>query len=118
MSSKKKRRQVTLVKDSFGMEEENLFEKLHKVFEELSKEFGGKSVVEITEVFMKASGDIRRVRDYLEGKRIIDWTYLEDIALSQPETSTEYRCLVTTKGKEEVERRKRFLLNLGNGCGQ
>jgi hypothetical protein len=117
MASKKKRRQVTLVKDSFGMEEESLFEKLHRVFEELSKEFGGKTVVDITDVFMRVSGDVRRVREYLEGKRVVEWTYLEDIALSQPESSTEYRCLVTTKGKEEVERRKRFLLNVGNGCG-
>jgi len=27
------------------------------------------------------SGDVRRVRDYLEGKRVVEWTYLEDIAL-------------------------------------
>lgn len=53
------------------------------------------------------------MRDYLEGKRVIEWTYLEEIALSMPENSTEYRCLLTTKGKDEIEKRKRFLLNSG-----
>jgi hypothetical protein len=41
---------------------------------------------------------------------VAEWTYLEDLALSHPESSTEYRCLVTTKGREEVEKRKRFLM--------
>lgn len=62
---------------------------------------------------MRVSGDLQAVREYLQGKRVVEWQYLEDIALSQPETSTEYRCLVTTKGKDEIEKRKRFLLNTG-----
>ena len=28
-----------------------------------------------------------------------------------PENSTEYRCLVATKGKDEIEKRKKFLIN-------
>ena len=108
--SKKKRRHVTLIKDSFGAEEENLFKKLHCAFQELSEEFEGKSIYEIIDVFIKVSGDLQSVRDYLEGKRVVEWTYLEDIALSTPEASTEYRCLVQTKGKDEIEKRKKFLL--------
>jgi hypothetical protein len=62
---------------------------------------------------MKVSGDVQAVRDYLEGKRVVEWTYLEDIALSLPEVSTEYRCLLTTKGRDEIEKRKQFLLSTG-----
>ena len=31
---------------------------------------------------MRVSGDIQAVKDYLQGKRVVEWTYLEDIALS------------------------------------
>jgi len=77
----------------------------------LADEFGGKTIHEILEIFVKVSGDLQAVRDYLEGKRVIEWTSLEDIALSMPENSTEYRCLVATKGKDEIEKRKKFLIN-------
>jgi len=113
--SKKRRRQVTLVKDSFGAEEEGMFQKLHAAFSQLSEEFGGKTFFEITDVFMRVSGDMQAVRDHLQGKRVVEWQYLEDIALAQPEASTEFRCLLTTKGKEEIEKRKRFLLSAA-GC--
>jgi hypothetical protein len=63
------------------------------------------------------SGDLGAVRDYLEGKRVIEWTYLEDIALSMAENSTEYRCLLQIKGRDEIEKRKKFLLNTGGLIG-
>ena len=59
---------------------------------------------------MKISEDIQAVKDYLEGKPVIQWTYLEDQALGQPDNSNEYRLLLTTKGKDEIEKRKWFLL--------
>ena len=77
----------------------------------MSDKYEGKSIYEIVDIFIKVSGDLESVRDYLEGKRVIEWTYLEDIALATPEGSTEYRCLVQTKGKDEIEKRKRFLLH-------
>ncbi|CDW86198.1 UNKNOWN [Stylonychia lemnae] len=111
VQNKKKRRQISLIKDSFGQEEEVLFQRLNQAFASLANEFEGRSIFEITEIFMRVSGDLQAVRDYLQGKRVVEWQYLEDIGLSQPETSTEYRCLITTKGREEVEKRKRFLLS-------
>lgn len=62
---------------------------------------------------MRVNGDIKAVRDYLEGKRVAYWSYLDDVGLSLPESSTEFRCLVTTKGRDEIEKRKRFLLDTG-----
>lgn len=52
------------------------------------------------------------MRDYLAGNKVTQWSYLEDIALSMPENSSDYRCLVSTKGREEIEKRKYFLLRV------
>ncbi len=82
VQSKKKRRQITLIKDSFGVDEEGIFQRLHSVFTQLSEEFGGKTIFEITDIFMRVSGDLQAVRDYLQGKRVVEWQYLEDLALS------------------------------------
>jgi hypothetical protein len=97
----------------------------------------GKTIFEITDVFMKVSGDMDALRHILkrqndmeakEGKDAdgadgdgadkekeleplpCEWNYIEDIALSMPENSAEYRDLLTKKGKEEIEKRKVFLL--------
>jgi len=37
---------------------------------------------------------------------------LEDISLSMPENSNEYRLLVSAKGREEIEKRRFFLLRV------
>lgn len=60
---------------------------------------------------MKVSGDVNAVREHLQGRRVIEWSYLEDIALSMAETSSEFRCLLTTKGRDAIEKRKGFLLS-------
>lgn len=44
------------------------------------------------------------------GETVPMWTYLEDLALTRPEGSMEYKCLVDSKGKDEIEKRKIFLL--------
>ena len=64
---------------------------------------------------MKVSGDADALKALLEGKRVVEWTYLEDNALALSESSVEYRSLMQTKGKEEIEKRKRFLLGSLNG---
>ncbi len=60
---------------------------------------------------MKVSGDIGALKDHIAGKRVAEWTYLDDLALAMPETTLEHRTLMTTKGREEVAKRQRFLLN-------
>ena len=71
----------------------------------------GTSMLDLAEIFMRVSGDVNAVREHLNGRRVVEWSYLEDMALAMPETSTEHRCLMTTKGRDEIEKRRRFLLN-------
>ena len=58
---------------------------------------------------MKVSGDMERLNDFFEGKKVIEWTYLEDIALKKAKSSAEYGCLEASKGEAEIEKRKQFL---------
>lgn len=69
----------------------------------------GKNVDEIAEVFVKVSGDLEAMRNYLEGKRVTEWSQLEDWALMKEEMSNDYSILVKTKGVKEIEKRKAFL---------
>ena len=41
---------------------------------------------------------------------LAEWNYIEDLALSMPENSAEYRDLLIKKGKDEIDKRKIFLL--------
>ena len=118
----RRRRQVTIVKESFSADEEHVFERLHEAFTTLADEFGGKTIFEITDIFMKVSGDMDNLRSYLQRQKehiddthpleplLCEWNYMEDIALSMPENSSEYRDLLMKKGKEEIDKRKVFLL--------
>ena len=121
----RRRRQVTIVKESFSADEEHVFERLHEAFTTLAEEFGGKTIFEITDVFMKVSGDMDNLRAYLQRQKehaaagdsaghqeplACEWNYLEDIALSMPENTAEYRDILLRKGKEEIDKRKIFLL--------
>ena len=69
-----------------------------------------KSSDEIADIFVKCSGDFDTIERYLEGETIVSWSYLEDLALTKSVDSMEYRCLISTKGKEEIERRKAFMM--------
>jgi hypothetical protein len=55
----------------------------------LEKEFG-KTKEEIAEAFVKVSGRLSKMHDYLKGKPCIEWSYLEDLALTKPEGSKEF----------------------------
>ena len=69
-----------------------------------------KSVEEISEVFVKVSGDLEAVRNYLEGKRVTEWSSVEDLALTKDTSSNDYNILIKTKGLKEIEKRRLFLL--------
>jgi hypothetical protein len=45
---------------------------------------------------------LHKMRDFLEGKPVVDWNYLEDLALTKPEDSAEFQVLLQTKGWEEI----------------
>jgi len=50
------------------------------------------------------------MRLLLQGKHVVEWNYLEDLALTKPDDSPEFQVLLRTKGKAEIEKRKAFLL--------
>lgn len=63
----------------------------------LEKEFG-KTKEQIADLFVKVSGRLNKMREYLEGKPVVEWNYLEDLALTKPEDSPEFLVLLNTKG--------------------
>lgn len=69
-----------------------------------------KTAHEIAEMFVKVSGDTEAIRKFYDGGDVVMWSYLEDLALTKPEDSMEFRCLLDTKGRAEIEKRKAFLL--------
>lgn len=82
---------------------------MHNQLKEIEKKYN-KTPSEIADIFVKVSGDVNSVRRYFEGDNVALWTYLEDLALTRPEGSLEYKCLEESKGKEEMKKRKAFLL--------
>jgi hypothetical protein len=50
----------------------------------------GKSAEEIADIFCRVSGRFNKMKDYLEGKSVVEWNYLEDLALTKPEDSAEF----------------------------
>ena len=51
----------------------------------------GKSSVEIADIYCKVSGRINKMKDYLDNKpNVVEWDYLEDLALTKPEDSPEF----------------------------
>jgi hypothetical protein len=65
---------------------------------------------------MRVSGDIEALKKLLAGQEDIIqvWTYQDDIALSMPENSSEFRELLQKKGRQEIDKRKFFLLSSGS----
>jgi len=53
-----------------------------------------KSHKEICELYTKVSGDVVKMRQYLENKKVTTWSALEDMALMEPDTSVEYQVLL------------------------
>ena len=47
--------------------------------------------------------------DYLKGKSVVEWNYLEDLALQKPDDSPEFKVLLMTKNLHEIQVRRSFL---------
>ena len=60
-------------------------------------------------MFAKCSGDERRLLKLLEGGEVTLWTPLEDMALTEPDTSLEFQVLLQEKGWQEIVSRRNFL---------
>ena len=58
------------------------------------KEFN-KTLKELSQIFTSVNGDMKKMRLVLEKKSdAIRWTPLEDLALTEPETSVEFQVLL------------------------
>ncbi len=100
------------VEEPAPVEQQNEFNGTENLQIELKKieEKYDKSAHEIAEVFVKLSGDLESMCKYFEGEQVVEWTYLEDLALTKPPDSLEFKCLLETKGKKEIDKRKEFLV--------
>lgn len=75
----------------------------------LEKRFS-KSHTEIADLYVRCSGDLKKMRDYLSGKdAVVLWDVLEDLALQKPDDSPEFAVLLESKGWEEIQTRRAFL---------
>lgn len=77
-------------------------------FKSLMKEFN-KSSSEIADIYCRVSGRLNKMRDYLQGKPVEEWSYLEDLALEKPEDSQEFQVILQMKGWNEIQVRREFL---------
>jgi hypothetical protein len=62
---------------------------LDKQLKSFEQEFG-KSMDEVADLFVRVSGRFNKMRDLLEGRPVIEWDYLEDLALTKPDDSPEF----------------------------
>lgn len=46
----------------------------------------------------------------MNGKKVVSWSYLEDLALEKSEETEEFQVLLRTKGRAAIQERKKFLL--------
>ncbi len=93
------------------MDEQKLFQTLHENLIELQKQYG-KTTEQMSELFLRVCGDLQAVEAALQGRTsdYVEWNYLEDLALTKPQESTEYQWLFKLKGQSEIEKRRKFLL--------
>lgn len=84
--------------------------KLQAELKNISLEFG-KTDDEIARAFVSVSGSTTDLRKLFKGEPVVQWTYLEDRALTKEKDSIQYKCILDSKGQEEVERRIQFLIS-------
>ncbi len=57
-----------------------------------------KSEQEIAEIYASVNGKPKKVRKVLDGRKVIRWNKLEDLALAMPEDSPQYAYLLQQRG--------------------
>ena len=60
-----------------------------------------KSIDEIAEIFVKVSGDLEAMKNYMEGKRVTEWSLLEDLSLTKDESTNDFGKARQLKNEEE-----------------
>ena len=82
---------------------------IHAALKQFERDYQ-KSHIEIADIFCRVSARLNKIKDYLENRPVIEWTYLEDLALAKTDDSPEFQVLLHTKGWEEILIRREFLL--------
>ena len=49
---------------------------------------------QISELFIRVCGDLKAVEASLMGQKVVEWSYIEDLALTKSIESAEYQWLV------------------------
>jgi hypothetical protein len=57
-----------------------------------------KTSEQISELYVRVCGDFDIVEKALQGQKVNEWTYLEDLALAKAQDSTEFQWLLRSKG--------------------
>ena len=89
-------------------DEEIQFEEVFVKMEEIMAKYKV-SADRMMELMEKYSGSVFDVDKYLNGKKLLPWTDLEDMALRQPLSNEMCKLLLKTKGRPSMMKRKHFL---------
>jgi len=106
--SKRRKRRVEVIKETYDDTEESMFNRMHASFSKLSEQYG-KTEMEISQIFMSVSGDFERTKKVLEGEQVVQWSQMDDNALSMPTHTAEYKALLAEKGEAEIDIRLKFM---------
>ena len=71
------------------LDEQKRFQSLHDTLQMLKEKYN-KTTEQISELFVRVCGDLSVVERALKGEKVEEWTYLEDLALSKPQDSSEF----------------------------
>ena len=68
-----------------------------------------RSVEDVHLIFFQVSCDRDQLVKVLEGQKAQQWTILEDLALKDHPSSTQYEHVLATRGSNQLAQRVRFL---------
>jgi hypothetical protein len=58
------------------------YKKIKEQLQSLEEKYG-KSLDEVTDGFIRVSGQLDKLSQLLEGKNVVEWSFLEDLALQK-----------------------------------
>ena len=98
------------ISDEYSGYERLIFKELKERLDELECKHKI-SIDKLMELLYKVSGDIRELRDYLEGKMIVLWTPLEDSVIQHvAQDNLAYKYLEDAKGGPHVVKKRVLFL--------
>ena len=101
---------VVQVKNIIGIgdrEQITKFLKLDNILQELSRKYD-RPFDELCKLLQEVSGSTRELENLLQGKKVVQWNELEDIALRQPTDAAMYERLIKLKGEDNIKKRSEY----------